>query len=165
MYYTPLELRCTITRKLICYALSRKEWLCLYNLRYLEIPFELVQEDIALQRLCENFEVLDFTIQRLRPGRLLPFHRDTDRNAALNLRLMHEQSFTFFRPDEDLSEREAEQVDLIEVPYRTGHFVLINVSKRHSVVNVSGERLMFSVGFHKQHTYDQVRQFILEEKL
>lgn len=100
-------------------------------------------------------------IFRMPPWQFYRFHVDAARSCAINMLIDGIDSAAYYGEDTE----EEEIMSIQELYYQNDRYYLLNTQQKHAVINRSQTRYMFSVGFFSNVSYNQVRDFILENNL
>lgn len=98
------------------------------------------------------------------------WHKDINRDAALNVVIQSSNSHTVFGTKGPTGPNYSDiyamnYIDLDELIYEPTNIYLLNTSNMHSVLNLGDDRIIFSLGFPKPTTYIEVRDFCIENNL
>jgi hypothetical protein len=123
-----------------------------------KVPIYLI--DKTLQDFKSKFDASP-VIFRMQPWQFYRFHTDASRSCAINFLLEGTDSHTYYG-----TETENEEIlNIRELKYKIDSYYLINTQLKHSVVNRDNVRYMFSMGFPSTTSYDDVRNYCLENQL
>jgi len=117
------------------------------------VPQHMIQ-DPSLKLLMNEFGGVPIVF-RMDPWRFYRFHTDAARSCAINMLLTGTDSAMYYG-----TETEDEELLIInELKYQMDSFYLINTHLKHSVINRTEVRYMFSLGFKEDVGFDQVKAF------
>jgi hypothetical protein len=128
--------------------------------------FTLTIDDFELEpKLIELINAFDcqnkLAIYRYKPNFCYQWHVDSIRNCALNLQLLGNNSFCMF--GEYYEPRKFR--NLQQLAYKENTYYLLNVNNYHTVFNFENDRYLLSIGFPKPHTFEDVKQYLIDHNI
>lgn len=115
-----------------------------------------------LLKLIDDFNCNEkLGIYRYVPNFCYQWHIDAIRNTAINLQLQGEDSLCVF--GKLVEPRKFGGV--VKLKYDHGSYYIINTSKFHTVFNFDNPRYLLSIGFNKPTTFNDVKQYAIENNL
>jgi hypothetical protein len=151
--YIKLNSICNTRLSLLHWAKSSTNWRYKNAFNLAVVPQHLIV-DTALKTLMNKFGGTP-VIFRMDPWRFYRFHTDAARSCAINMLLEGTDSNTYYG-----TETEDEEILIIdELKYQMDNLYLINTHLKHSVINRTEVRYMFSMGFKEDVSFDQVKTF------
>ena len=154
-YFYNLKTKSVISDQLLSYARSIKDWRPQHLEKWLtfqqvEIPEYLIDADPVLRKL-KDLEWSSFRIFKNYTNSWYMWHNDrANRPAAINMVLGTPNAHTLFKGNLLWTN----QFEILEADYQLNTYMLFNTSKQHSVLNLSGERYIFSVSVPKRYVVD-----------
>lgn len=123
-------------------------------------------KDSNIQALIHKFEIeisKKITIFRLYPNTCYNWHTDGIRSCAINMQLTaFEESFTLFGK---YTESRMIYDNVVRLNYEPNRFYLFNTGIPHTVYNFSHTRYLLSMGIPKKFSYQEVKDFIIENSI
>lgn len=128
------------------------------------VPEEIWLQEPLLRHINNRFQIAVGFIIKTLPYDFYNWHTDTNRAAAINLKLSTEsQSHTLFSVDIDECHE-----SVVELNYEFKNFYLFNTQHKHSVLNLNRDRYLFSIEFKQskdQITYKEIYDWCALEGL
>lgn len=120
---------------------------------------EILVNDVGLYSAVKHFgSEARIAIYRTEPRASYSWHVDGIRNCAVNLLITGDNSMTVFGKQYGQFFKE-----LTILPYAANTFYLLNTGIMHSVYNFSDNyRYLLGIGFRKEYTYDEIKNFLIE---
>lgn len=138
------------------------DWYNFLDMSILPLNVSEFKNDIGLLSIIDKFNCYEkLGVYRYSPNFCYQWHIDSIRNAAINMQIDGADSFCAFG---ELAQ--ARKFDKVErLVYEPSTYYLINTSKQHTVFNFDNPRFILSIGIPKPITYNEVKQFIIDNNL
>lgn len=163
-YFCMLQTRSSLvdTIKNKISSATDSDWYDFLDMSILPLSIADFQNEPNLLKIIERFNCHEkLGIYRYLPNFCYHWHIDSIRNAAINMQIEGEDSFCAF--GETVQPRKFK--DIKRLNYSNDAYYLINTSKFHTVFNFDNPRFLLSIGISKPTTYDEVKQYIMDNQL
>ena len=142
----------TIWNELIDLALDG-EYKEYYGFNVLIVPEQLIDSDKQLASLRKRYP---FTagITKMEPNTVYNWHKDTNRSGTINMMIWNVDSHCLFTQDAGARVSQVE-----ELIYEPATYYIFNTQVSHMVVNLDGNRYMFTLEFSDTVTYENLLDF------
>ena len=141
MNYFQVPIKSVIAKELLEFSLSNQDWQDYYNFKAVQVPGQIIAKDPFLMSLF-NKHPFAAGIVHLSPHVCYDWHIDTRRGVGVNMLLNFEgTSHCLFAKDEGV------QFPFEELVYSPDRYYLFNTQKRHTVINFSEPRYLFTIEF------------------
>jgi hypothetical protein len=128
-------------------------WQPHFGFRAIELDPSLIHRDPALSLVHSAEPIAKIGLLKVGPSTFYSWHTDTHRMACINMLVTHDgHSHTLFGSDLDYTNKQ-----VIELQYQPHTLYLFNNQAEHCVLNLGGPRYLFSLYFHSQKPYHEVR--------
>lgn len=122
-----------------------------------------LESDTGIHKVIKHFGCdvsRKISIFKFPPNVSYYWHTDGIRSCAINMVLAGFDSMTLFgKPQGSFF------VDIEKIPYKPDTYVLLNTNRHHSVYNFSEVRYLLSIGIEKTYTFEDVKNYILENNI
>jgi len=142
----------TIWDDLIAIALDG-EYKEYYGFNVLIVPEQLIDNDKQLAALRKRYP-FSAGITKMEPNTVYNWHKDTNRSGTINMMLWNEESHCLFTQDAGARVSQVE-----ELIYEPATYYIFNTQTSHMVVNLDGDRYMFTLEFVDNVTYENLVDF------
>lgn len=141
MNYYEIPNKSVIAKEVLDFAHSTKNWHEYYNFKAVQIPDEIIAKDPFLNKLAFAHQFMAGIIC-LDPNVCYDWHTDTRRGVGVNMLLNFEgTSHCLFAKGEGV------QFGFEELAYSPDKYYLFNTQTRHTVINFSEPRYLFTIEF------------------
>ena len=131
----------TIVNELLSIANDDTEWVAYYNFLAKPVPNDVLDKDHMFVWLRQRYNLIA-GIVKMDPYQNYDWHVDSRRGVSINMLIKNTNSIVFFT--EDL---EAVVKNIIPMQYNVNSYHLFNTQVPHCIVNMEGERYLFTVEF------------------
>lgn len=136
----------TIVDELREIARASGPWVPYYNFLARPVSYDILFKDPFFQWLGARYNFMGGII-KMEPYQQYDWHVDTRRGVGINMLLGHTKSYVLF------TERPTDLVKNIRPhKYQENIYYVFNTQVPHSVVNLSGQRYLFTIEFEKDKT-------------
>jgi len=161
MNYTQLNTECQCYYDLIKLAHTPNQlWFNTHGFTVTKVPERVYSKDATILALVKEFKA-DPVLLKMPPWIFYRFHIDALRQCTVNMLLEGRDSNCYYGAPTD----EEELMKLEELVYEEKKLYLLNTQVPHAVLNRSQPRYLFSLGFNRPTSYEQVEQYINDNKL
>jgi hypothetical protein len=121
------------------------DWVRRFGVQNHGIPRDFFYQFEKLNQLMEDFDCRRHRIFGFYPNTCYGWHTDiSDRACALNMLIDGSDCHTFFGTSPVIKEND-DYENIQEVKYESDKFVLLNVQKSHTVVNLNNQRYLLTI--------------------
>jgi len=117
-----------------------------------EIPKEIIMRDDFLKKLHEKHP-FRAGVTLMRAGTMYNWHRDSKRMCGVNMMIWHSGSNCLFA---DTAPIEGGTFRVYELKYDEGYYYAFNTQVDHCVINLHGDRYMFTLEFDEEIGYERL---------
>jgi hypothetical protein len=161
VYFYELQTKSTISENLREFVSKKPPVVkVVHGLQIIHIPQNIIRLDTTLTTIISRFGGGP-AIFKMDPYMEYHWHTDAARSCTINMLIDDYDSRTMFSS----SPRFSEIMEITELRYRPSTMYLLDVTKLHSVINFNNERYLLSLTFPQSCTFEQVRDFCIEEDI
>jgi len=142
---------------------TESDWKDIIEMNCLLLTIDDFKTEPNLVRFIEKFDCQQkLAIYRFKPNTCYKWHIDHQgRNCCINMLIDGYDSLTMFgNPAAN-----GRMVDVTKLVYEQDKYTLLNVHKFHTIFNFSEYRYLLSIGVPLPASYDEVKQYIIDNNL
>ena len=161
MNYTQLRTECQCYYDLIRLIHNpNQHWFDTHGFTVTQVPEHVYSKDATILALVKEFKA-EAVILKMSPMIFYRFHIDEFRQSTVNMLLQGYDSHCYY----GTPTTHEELMKLEELVYEEKKLYLLNAQLPHAVLNKSQPRYLFSLGINRPTSYEQVKQYINDNKL